>query len=559
MLDWEKKDDKEVAEFVTKTHTRLKDIRRKQDNLNQRVIRMFRPRRHDMLSGDKHGEQYGARIYTGRPAIALLKHCYGFIGYTVSKAIPWLAVEAVDQELMADDDVKTYCENFAAQVLSAAKRSNLHQALLPFTLDAQSVGYGVNDPDYDILEDHATFRTIHPRESFIADDWHGNADVYVRELKVTAKRIVERFERVNVPKEVLDTYEQHPFTEYELLYGCFRNGNSREDYLSNLDLPYMGVYVLRSKASPPDKFVLERRGKRWFPIIWRPGKDPDWAYGTSLSADSLTSALYANQLRKKMLRAAGEAVDRTMIAHSNLRNDWTRKSGGTIWSDNPLEETAKPLFDQVRWPIAAEELEAVLAEVDDRFSVRFFEMLSSGDYPQMTAYQVSRMMGEKAVLMSPLSENFEEEALRHHIEVLVDVEDDAGRLPEMPGILQDAGGILELQYLGPLPQLQRSLLKSKGTIDSLGLMEAVISMFPNSALKIREMELIEEVTVAQGMSQKLHRSDSEMAEIQAAMAESEARERQLQEAEVAANVASKASSEVHPNSPLALMGVGGNL
>ncbi len=556
MLDFNSISDADLAKYQWQQHEHLRKIRQKQDALVERIVKVFRPRRHDLLDGKRKGEQYGARVFTARPAAALIKHCYGFVGYMMSKAVPWIGFVTVDQKLMQLDEIKTYCQELAEQVLSAAKRSNLHNSTLAMALDAQSVGYGVMIPEYDIIRDRASFLPVHPRESFISDDWYGNPIVYSREFSASLRTIVEYFEKNNIPNDLLEMYERHPFNEYDIIYSVYPNKDYRKGGLGDADLPYMGVYSLKYKN---EKHLLDKRGVEWFPIIWTPGKEPGWAYGTSISADCLTQALVLNKLCEKMVSAAHKAVEPPSVIHSNLQSVYSSKPGARVFSDDPRNEVVQPFFERLNWPVSDAQYDALAGDVDDMFFVKFFEMLSSGDYPQMTAYQVSRMMGEKAVLMSPIIDTFTQ-VQEQSIRVLIDIEDSAGRLPEMPQILQDEGGKVEILSLGPLAQLQRSLLKSKGTIDSLGLIQMVTNMFPNAALKIREMELIEEVTVAQGMSQKLHRSDAEIAEIQAAMQAKEAREERLDTFErVAKAVPSVAKDAIHPNSPLALMGVGGNL
>ena len=136
-------------------------------------------------------------------------------------------------------------------------------------------------------------------------------------------------------------------------------------------------------------------------------------------------------------------------------------------------------------------------------------MLSAGDLKARTAYEVSQMMAEKATLMSHIIDTLEQEALEPNIAVFVHEETKANRMPDVPPELYESGGKIDIQYLGPLAQMQRSLLRSRGTIDALAIIEQMMNMSKEVGWVFDWRQMAEDVTIAQGLPQKLITSDEE--------------------------------------------------
>jgi len=109
---------------------------------------------------------------------------------------------------------------------------------------------------------------------------------------------------------------------------------------------------------------------------------------------------------------------------------------------------------------------------------------------------------------------------------------------------------LEIRYLGPLAQLQRTLLKTKGTVDALSVIAQIMAMAEEVGWKFNWLEIAEEVAVAQGMPQRHIFSDEE---VNATKQQVEAQRAALAQAEIAEK-AGKAtqslSKRIEPGSAL---------
>lgn len=555
MFDFTKfKTEQDKADFHIKLFNQLKGKRQNFEGLWDVEQKIFHPRRYDMLRQSPPGQQYGSKIYDSHPAVAASKFTLGLLGYMMSRAVPWLGFTATKQQLMTDDDVKEYCQGCAEQVLSSFNRTNFYGSSVWFGKDSSVIGTAVSLPEEDLLEGQIHYNTIHPGEVYIFNDQYGNLGGLHRPFKMTAINILAKFGKDKLPSEIVDNAtgksNGNPFAEYDILLAYYKNINPRANSIRSEDKTWKVFYILRVK-DPKKPQILQETGTDYGPICYRPGREPGLAYGTSLAADALTPALIVNKLGKKGLQAIHRMIEPPIVASQNLRTKLHTNAGGRTWSANLKEENYEEKFQNIKWPYSDAQMARIHADIDDIFFVRFFEMLTSGDMPQMTAYEVSQRMGEKAVLMGTIVELFEKEFLEQAVKTQWDFETAAGRMPDAPDILLEEGyGEMEINYIGPLAQLQRSMLKSKGIIDALAIIQAIGQIWPQSLIKINELDLIEEAAVAQGMSQKLIKSDAQVKEVLDDINRKEQLAEQLQIAETAGKVLPSASKEVEPNSPL---------
>ena len=562
MMNFEGKTDAQKVKLITSHFGHAQQRRKPFEPLWDVESKIFLPRRYDFLRNDRRGKQYGAKVYSGQPANAANKCALGILNYMASKSVPWLAFASSKQAIMKDDKAKKYYQQAAEQVLWSFNKSTFFGSSVWFVKDGIVIGTAASFPEYNLRDDKVMYRTVHPGDSYVEDDEYGVPCIYLRELKRTAIQLYAMAGKENLPEEVIAAAEgkqqgKNPFTEYEVLMAVYKNTDYSEGQESKRpqDGPNKLFYILMAGKEENKRLIVET-GIDNFPLLWRYGKEPDTSYGTSLAADALTQALVDNKIQEKQLLAVHKAVENPLLIHENLRNKLRLgPAGHTFRKDS--NETIERIQERYDIGMSDAQMARIHAIIDDTFFVRFFEMISNGDLPQITAYQVRQMLGEKATLMSSMTESFEEAYLEGAVETQWKYETKAGRMPEPPDILLDpeyGNGTIDTQYIGPLSQLQRSVLKSKGIIDGVEIMSQIAQLWPNSLIKVNEMELIEEAGVNQGMQQSLFKSDDEIKEILDEQAEKEQMREAMELAGQAGQAASGLGQDIQPDSPLAMMG-----
>ncbi len=522
LFQWKLKTDAQIASYVSKQHAKLESERKKYVELHELIVKIYRPRRYDILNqkGDRKGERFGARVFDQHPANALAKFVGGTIGYMVNRSIPWIQFVAPTAELMRQDVIKDYCQNAAEQILFATNRSNFYSSQMPHAMDAHSTGTSCVVPMTDLVRDRVMFDVVHPRDAYIGVDRYGEAIIFHRTLTLTHMVALELFTKDRLPTVWFndDGELKELFQEAKFIWAIYPNGDRDTSSKLPVDRRYSVFCVLKGSKNQKGTTLVLRTGEDIFPICWRSLRESGSSYGTSLCADALTAALMCNKLAEKNLVAAHQAVEPGVIASSSLRAELMRtqmRPKSYTWVEDINREGVKKVLDRLDWPITDAQIERIHGELDTTFFIQFFEMLSNVDRKTKTAYEVSQMMGEKATLMSTIVDTYTQESIEPHINALFSYETAVGRMPDVPQALLDStnGGTLSIRYLGPLAQLQRTLLQSKGIVDAISIIGQIAGIDESVVWKFDWPNLAEDTAIAQGMPQKRIFSDVKFQQI----------------------------------------------
>jgi hypothetical protein len=504
-------------------------------------VKLFRPRRHDLLGNSRQGKQFGAKIFDPTPAASLRTFATGYTGNMIERDGPrpfWIQFEAPFQWLMDDDDVKEYFQACQEQIAYGFSHSTYYKEHLPFMMDAAAPGNAVMLAEEDEAQDQMIFQTIHPRDNFFAVDRYGKTNVYQRPLTLEAVTALEMFGKDNLPDDLVKNAEgKNPFHEYEFIHALYKNVQADGRYSGTLSKAWIQFYVWRRKGGTTanNRRLVEMKGVEHGPIILKLGTDSGCTYATGPAADALTSALYGNKLGEKQLRAAHFAVEGRWLGHGSLKHKFQRKPGGVTWTDDIQTKRIESLLDrQSNWPVSDAQMDKIDDAIREVFNVPFFEMVSrTREGPQMTAYQVSQIVNEKLPQMTPVLEAMEDDDLEPATDIIWDSETRKGRMPDAPQILVDMaqGQKIVNRYMGRLAVLRRTIDQTQNTLTQIEMIRMLIDIWPSVAMRIKSANFMERALLSAGMNQKDIVEDAEFEEIQAIAAEQQAEERQLEIAE----------------------------
>jgi len=515
--------------------------------------RLFLPRSHGMLKPSVPGQQYGAAIFDDTPAKSLKKFSRGFLGFMTNKALPWLKLTSSMQSMMDIDAIKNYYQAAEEQAYYALRKSNFYSASPQLVEHNACFGNASWVPVRDIDNDRVVFRGVPARQAYWSCDYFGNVDMYHQKMELKAKTLLDQFGQDVLPETIKQQAKsgKGAFTKHDVILAWYKNPHFNPDRLDVASKRWVMFFVLVG-AKEEDKALLKIDGSDYGPMVWRSQVEFGVDYGTGLAADALTVAMMGNKFGEKIVTAAHLAVEPVIRAHANLRGTIKLNPGAKNYTKN--DEFIETLMDRLNVVVSDMERGRMRDDVEDWLFVPFFEMLSQRDLPQMTAYQASQMMGEKAVMMSTISGSFEDDCCDHSIGVLLDHEAKSGRMPEPPEELMTMGdGSLDAQYTGILSQLQRSLFKSKGILEGIAVAGEWAGLFPDSLQKIDGDEGMEEALLAQGFPQKLIRSDEQLAQIREVIAKKQAMVDQAELVATGASAVPNLSQPIQPYSPLSLL------
>jgi hypothetical protein len=562
MFDFTGKSDKEKVDYLTRNQSHMENRRRSYEALWELENMLFRPRRFDLLRSHLPGKQYGHQLYDGEPANVLRKHTNGLVGNMFNRAVPWLTFSVAKQANMKNDNIKKYLQACEEQILFSFGRSTFYDEAPEAIGDGDCVGTSAMVPKDDLVNGRVAYQTIHPGESYVENDEFGNPAVYHRKFKMTAINAFEKWGDklpTNTLKKVTGD-NRDPFSENSYLYCVYKNKKFNAFSFRSTEKLYLTFFVAMDK-DPVKSQLLEESGQDFFPVTYRPGRETNQAYGTSLCADGLTEALILNKLGKLSLIDVHGAVDPAIIAWG-LKGRLFSGPGGRSWATKG--EDARELFRRSNGVLIAEHwIDRLQSSLEDKFSIKLLEVLSNPDHPERTAYEVSQIKAELATLAGGIG-TLETEFLNGAVAVQWAFETKAGRMPDVPDEIMEQRDLsrqsefdqpsqIETVYLGPLSQLQRATLQGRGILEGLAIAKEVASIWPNAMVKIKEMEVMEDAMIAQGWKQKHFKSDADTDEILEGMAQAAQEQTQLDTAEQVANIASTVNQPIESEGPLALL------
>ena len=564
MIDFSGKTDVQIADLVIKNQSRMEKERQCFDALRQKLQQIFLPRRYDILAqGKEKGQQYGTRIYDGHPANAANKYAMGMLAHQMSRTAPWVAFLTSDVRLMKDDNVKRYVQDAADQIHFGLNESDLYGQSVWFAKDGAVIGTAVNIPQENITEGKMHYETVHPRDAYLKYDKWGNLITLHRPVKITALDAMLEFDNTKLPLRLLNDAKAigqgNPFRKYEFLYATYKNPKPDRTSARSQEKEWKVFYILRSGQGQGRKSTLVLdSGTSFAPNAWTYGREPGVDYGFSIAADALTEGLQLNKIGELMLILAHREADPAIIAPKGIQHEMqTRPGGRTFVVDKYTgKDIVREIFSRGNWQIDAAQSDRIHQSIDDKFFVPLWDALMTLQGPQKTLGEVLQIQGNKAILLSPVSESFEDQYLKRVVNnQWVFEEQIAKRMPDVPDILlEPKNRLIQTMFIGPLPQLQRATAQTRGTINALAVIADIGSLWPSSLVKINEMELIEEAAIAQGMKQSLIRSDEEVKDILDAQAAKEAAELQTQQAIDTAKTVPGLGRTIEADSALDLIG-----
>ena len=292
------------------------------------------------------------------------------------------------------------------------------------------------------------YRSIHLGEIYFEENHQGIIDTAYRRFKMTARQINQKWPD-NKSKKVKDAKDQDKFTILHCVKPRTDLDPTRKDYRG---MAYASYYIIRD-----DRTLLEEGGYRTWPYpSSRYYKTPGEIYGRSPAMDVLPAIKTLNEEKKTILKQGHRTVDPVLLTHDDGIVDTfsllpgSVNAGGVSAEGRPLVHTL-PIGNVM---IGKELMDDERAVINDAFLVTLFQILTEN--PQMTATEVIERVKKKGILLNPTVGRQQSEYLGPTGEREIDVLQAQGLLPEMPGVLIEAGGEYNLEYDSPMARSARA-------------------------------------------------------------------------------------------------------
>ena len=499
------REDKIVSDVIT-NQTRLKARRSPVETVWREIGREIVPVRADIEQLQSPGEKRWDDIYDGTAQMSLDIHVNGIFGNFANPTDPWFRLGMRNQALNDLREVRVYLQEVEEHLYGTLAASNYYDEKFLQIQDGATLGTAPLYIEEDFERGGITTMAIHPAEAFVSHNDKNVIDVFHRVPIFTLKQIIAKFGKDNVPKELLDQAENNPFLERKVIHAVYK----REEYdpfkLDVTNKEYASVWVLTSQTNATgqqDKsfqgekgadgqkssdILLRESGFDMMPYhTWRPYRDTREEYGRSPAMRALPDAMGLNIMGKTLLGVAERAAEPPANVPSELEGMVDLGARGINYISN-ADNTVSFIEQAREYPVSRDRELDKRESVRQAFNVDFFIAISSVNNVQ-TATEVLAREGEKAViLMSSIIRL--QGTTSADLERVVQIENDAGRLPIPPDVLRDSNEDIDILFLGPLAQVQSRLFQTRGVAQTMQDVVPVVQMFGQEPLRNFDSDVI---------------------------------------------------------------------
>ncbi len=545
--------------------TQMKEIKECYEERDANIGRFVNPRRQlikDSQKFDEKGEERGKDSYSGVPNSALSVWADGMQGHMVSQSLRWFKSVLGEPRLNEIDEVQAYLQRYDEAMYAEFNNSNFYTILGEWFRDAGSVGTATLFTEEDIGNDVAVHIPIHPREIYISEDRYGNVDTVFRNFFLTAKQAVQKFDEEKLNEEIVTNAEKQPEKRYEFIHAVFPNEDRMFGSMLSKDKRWSSVYVQMigkvQLRDDEDGDVVKESGFDLNPYaVWRLRKNSDEIYGYSPAADAMVEIKKLNQMGKTLLRAAHMAVAPALNVPEHMRGNTRIQPDGQNYFERG-GDVITPINQGVNYPIAIDREEKIQRIIEDKYRVEFFLILARSER-EKTATEIMELQAEKAVLLGPQVDRLEKEGLGRVFDIVSDIADRAGRLPEPPQILVDAIEEnkqtgrrplkIDIRFIGPLAQAQRRLFEMAPIKNGLNELAQAAVLFPKVLDKVNDDKLAERILDSTNFPQDVLRTDAELLEFREVQAAELAEAKAQQTLQGMGEIYPKISKKAEEGSP----------
>jgi hypothetical protein len=500
----------------------------------QDISRNLLPRQGRFFIEDRNkGDKRHNAIYDSTGTRALRVLSAGMMGGATSPARPWFRLKVKDTEAMKSQAVKQWLDDVTGLILAVFQKSNTYRSLHSIYNEMGGFGTGADliVPDYRDVLHHTPLTT---GEYCIATDWRGEVCTIYREFQTTVGGMVKEFGKEKVSNTVRSLYDRGNLDSWVTVIHAIEPREDRDvTKLDSLNMAWSSTYF---ESGVNDSKYLRESGFKRFPAIcprWEVAGGDIYGNGPGMEALGDIRQLQHQNLRK------GQAIDYqtkppVQVPISMKGQPMDMLPGGISYYDPATGGGKGAILPAWQVNLNLDHLRLDMIDVRDRIKESFyydlFLMLSNLDKSGMTATEVAERHEEKLLMLGPVIERLDNEALNPLVDNAFDMLLQAGALPPPPPELH--GQQLDVEYTSVLAQAQRAVA-TNGVDRFVGNLGQIATFKPDVLDKFDSDKWVDAYSDMLGVPPSLITPSDKVAIIRQQRAQAQAQAAQLQAAEQA--------------------------
>jgi hypothetical protein len=426
------------------------------------------------LQDRNKGRRRANAIYDNTGIRALRTLGAGLMSGATSPARPWFRLGVPDPDLNAYQPVRVWLDGITTRMHQVFQKSNTYRALQQVYEEMGAFGTGASIilPDFNSVIHHYPLTV---GEYAIATDAQGKVCTLYREFEMTVSSMVKEFGKDNCSPTVQSLYDGGTgLDQWIPVIHAIEPRADRDPSKADSKNMAWGSYYFESGQG--DGRMLRESGFKTFPAIC-----PRWSiaggdiYGNSPGMEALGDI---KQLQHEQLRKANAIDYQTnpplQVPTAMKNNEINRLPGGVTYYDGTAAAPIKNAFEvNLNLQYMLSDIQDCRNRIQQSFFSDVFMMLANSTNPQMTATEVAERQEEKMLMMGPVLERINNEALQPLVETTFNHMMEAGMIPPPPPEMQ--GQTLNIEFIGILAQAQKAIatnsvdrfVQSMGTVAAL--------------------------------------------------------------------------------------------
>lgn len=447
-------DGDDLAKETIRIQGELESERSNWDNHWREVAERVLPHENNFNIKRQGGEKLMDKVFDSTAILALSKFSAAVTSIVAPSTQMWHGLEAEDESLRDDLEVKIYLEDVAKLLFKIRYR--------PFgnftsQLDECHVNLGAFGTDCmyteDVLGLGIRYTSIPMTEIYIRQSHLGMVDYMHRKFEYDIRQIVQKFGEKGLPAGLVAYKDKDLSHKFEVIHCVKPNEEMRRGDKRTRGMRYASYYVMKEFCH-----TLSVGGYRTFPYsVGRYITSSKEKYGRSPAMLVLPDIKMLNEMEKTMLRGAHKQVDPPLLAYGDgiLAAFSARPNAINYGGVNERgEQLIHPLQTGARLPIGLEMTDQKRKVVNDAFLVTLFQILVEN--PQMTATEALLRAQEKGELLAPTMGRQQSDFLGPMISRELDILAAANVIPQPPEQLAQTGNRVRAVYTSPLSRLRRA-------------------------------------------------------------------------------------------------------
>lgn len=426
------------------------------------LARYILPRRYRWLvtpNQYNRGSAINGAIIDSTATIAARVLAAGMMSGITSPTRPWFKLRMEGYEADEVNPINLWLAECERRMMRVFQESNFYNCIAVVYADLAVFGTApmLIHEDYENV-----IRCENPcaGEYYIALNGTLFVNVFYREIVMTVSQLCEKFGEGNLSQDVLTAYKQKGPSWTKEVAVCHAIEPNRDGTGVNSKFVMLEAYWEKGNAKDntgKEKFLLKRG-------YWEfPGICPRWditgndAYGRSPGMDALGDTKQLQQETKRKAQAVDKLANPPMVGDIELKNQPTSTiPGGVTFITKKDGVGFKPAYENFRPPI--QELMMDIAQVQERIKNIFFNdlfLMISSLQTVRTATEIDARREEKLVMLGPVLERFQTEALDPVIDRTFAIMNRAGLFPPAPQEIQKKP--IQVEYVSMLAQAQKAV------------------------------------------------------------------------------------------------------